>query len=294
MTCTPERPPVRFPDDGGQALQLRWARRTLGGRNWLRLYWLPILGLLNLVCISIALLVEGQKSQGSHYVGPSTSLIIWMVATFFVHFAIRFQLASLPILVAMPDFDDLRWDSIRVTPVRRIEIYLALFRQALLYGALPTAILMVVGIVAARLSDPYSQEMLYRLDLSTSVSMFTGAVLFGLSLSALSLAAGLIWRKWVGAVLGPLLPVMLLILIGGGMLVGELTYSYVFDSSTDLIAFVSMLVVPDYFYGSMQRTGEIMLPMGESIDVSEFTFVLFAYASVLWWVVWRVLWRRRG
>jgi hypothetical protein len=273
--------------NGGQALRRRWSRRLSSGKHIIRIYWPAILFTLTSVAFYLWMLHLLEEQRQSHYYGPQMDWAYMLaIGLFGLNFVVRMQLACIPAMAALPDFDRLRWPSLRTTAISSGEIFRAIFLHTLIYNVLLLGLLGLLGtVIVLALQDDEYRRSLHELSTTRDVIYSVlGYSVVGFSLSGLGFIASFKWDKPIAVIGGVFIPVLLLIFVGTVMLVqsGYLGYYNESDSWLYVVDVLTMLVVPEGFIGSGLMEGQVYLPSGDQISLLAWMLIEFLIAFVIW------------
>ena len=272
-------------ENGGQALRRRWSRRLSSGKHIVRIYWPAILLTVSGVAFYLWALDMIDEERVSGYSHKQDWAIYIAIALFGLHFIVRMQLACIPAMASLPDFDRLRWPSLRTTAISTGEILRAVFLHTLTYNVLILGLLGLLGLLIAGglVYAEEGQTFWTDIELQDVIYSLLGYSAVGLSLSGLGFITSFKWDKPIAVIGGVFIPVILLILIGAAMFMRSSLWGY-YDQGSSLypVDVLTMLVAPEVYVLMGLSGGEVDLPSGIRISVIVWMLIEILIAFIIW------------
>jgi len=286
-------------ENGGQALYLSWSGRASSWKKLLRAYWPAMLLMAGMLGFYLYFVFGIKKTmiRGSIHMAYSPWFQLGVMGLFALNFIVRMQLACIPAMASLPDFDRLRWPSLGTTPISTEEIYQSFIKYTIKYNILLLGLLGVLGIAILPVLD-YPGRGTFWGEVTIPVLIYSviAYCAVGFSLTGLGYIASMKWNKPIAVIGGVFLPVILLIFTGTSMIMQSIMSRYTSEPGVWLyiIDLLSMLVVPEvYIFGAIV-SGRIY--MASQTEISMFTWMLIQIliALLIWWFVHMALSRKRA
>ena len=266
--------------NGGQALLQRWSRKLLSGKSIFRIYWPAMLLVVAGFIVYVFNDYYSATSFGRAYLGNFFWYPFILISLFILNFIVRMQLACIPAMASLPDFDRMRWPSLRTTPISTGEIFRVLLLHTLKYNVLLLGVLGFLGEIMVADLDSAS-------GISVSMEFFYAAVGYsavGLSLSGLGYIASMKWDKPIAVVGGVFAPVIILVFVGTAMFMHTSLEHSINDPLGWLyiVDILAMLVAPEGFIYSWLEMGEVSTPSGMEMSIAAWMSTEILIAIIIW------------
>ncbi len=281
--------------NGGQALYRKWSRRISSLGSVLKLYWPAMLCMLGMLAFFLWYEYRVRFLKQSYYYHVP-GYEFWMIGLFFTYFVVRMQLACMPVIVALPDFEELRWPSLRTTAITTAEMFVAIVVHTVRHNVLVLGLLTLLGLIIwAEIDNASGGTTWWAWHPIDFVYAAIGISLVGFSLSGLGYITSMIRERPIAVIGGVFAPIILLILVGIGMFVASIQNYYLngMDGWLYLVDILTMLVAPEGYYLSGLDSGDVRFPSGAEMGMGSFTGIEALISFAIWGIVWIVLTRKR-
>jgi len=245
--------------------------------------------------MAIYVLRTNQLVFVGKYIQGDTEQIIWTIMIVGCSFIARTQLLSLPTFIALEDFDQSRWETLRATPLTTSGIMSVMLRNALIVGVLPVTLILLAETLAIGplMGDSGFVYENINIDFSELLFMILAMIAYGFNIAALAMIFGILIKRPFGAVIGALSP--LIYVVCGSVVAIILRTNPFIDNLTDWIFDYSVLLTaPDGFFLQVWIEDYISSPSGEEFAVSYVAMWLTIFAVFLWAILHFVLGKYRS
>jgi len=273
---------------GGEVLFRRWMGRVADRRNFLKIYGLGIFGLANLILLYM------YHSGLSGSVGYDPAVFqYWFTGNFILIFIVRIQLAALTGMMIIRDFSGSLWELIRTTSVSHDEIIYAVARYFFIVAVIPIAVVMFLHCgVMSLVTIPGADGMF---SVGAGALVMIGVIGYGVVLSGLSFMGGIIMGKPIGAVIGALFPVILLIVAGGLIyLLGRTGVSITDVFWGTLVDILMMVSNPEGYFNQLTAYSVSIAPSGQEYTAVALAVIMGVIGLMVWLTAGVVVLRKRG
>lgn len=298
MTNANENLSLSRAENGGQALQRRWSRRLSSGKHIFRIYWPAILLTISGVVFYLWTLDMIDEQRVSSYSHKQDWAIYIAIALVGLHLIVRMQLACIPAMASLPDFDRLRWPSLRTTAISTGEILRAIFLHTLIYNVLILGLLglLAMSIVFGIQYADTGESIWADIELQDVIYSLLGYSAVGLSLSGLGFITSFKWDRPIAVVGGVFIPVILIIFVGTALYLQDVLSGHTSDlTELDYIVdTLAMLVIPEFHAFMGLRESYVYTLSGNQMSLLTWMLIEFLIAFVIWQFVGIALMLKRA
>jgi len=288
-----ERSGNLFAGDGEGALYHRWRRKIFWENNWFRLYWF---GIFTLLIIAIFVIRINYLEFAGKYSPYSTERLVWMIVIVGFSLIARTQLLSLPTFIALEDFDQSRWETLKATPLTASGIMSVMLKNALVVGVLPVTFILLAETLAI---GPPMQDSNFvyeniNINFSELLFMILAMIAYGFNITALAMIFGILIRRPFGAVIGALSPLIYWVCVTVVAIILRTDTFSTGKASAAIFDYSVLLSGPEGFFAQVWTEDYISSPSGEEFAVSTMATWLTIAAVILWTILHFVLKKYRS